>query len=78
MEYRKGIDSRVEGIRVQAEKYQAAIFISAIDERNICGIHSEPPKNVNRMFLSIVPCTKEEAEKFITVWKEFYQKTQKN
>jgi len=40
MEYRKGIDSRVEGIRVQAEKYQAAIFISAIDERNICGIHS--------------------------------------
>jgi len=62
MEYRKGIDSRVEGIRVQAEKYQAAIFISAIDERNICGIHSEPPKNVNRMFLSIVPCSKEESE----------------
>ena len=62
MEYRREIDSKVEGIRIQAEKYQAAIFISAIDERNICGIHSEPPKNVNRMFLSIVPCTTEESE----------------
>jgi hypothetical protein len=62
MKYREALDSRIEGIRVQAEKYQAAIFISTIDERNICGIHSEPPKNIPRMFLSIVPCTKEETE----------------
>jgi len=62
LKYREALDLRIEGIRVQAEKYQAAIFISAIDERNICGIHSEPPKNVPRMFLSIVPCTKEETE----------------
>ena len=30
--------------------------------KNICGVHSEPNRNVPRMLFSIVPCTKEEAE----------------
>jgi hypothetical protein len=61
-EYRKAIDSRIEGIRVQAEKYQAAIFVSNVNNKNVCGIHSEPKIDVPRMLFSIVPCTKEEAE----------------
>ena len=63
-EYRKNLDSRIEGIRIQAEKYQGAIFITNVNNinKNICGIHSEPHINVPRMLFSIVPCTKEEAE----------------
>jgi hypothetical protein len=62
MEYRKAVDSRIEGNRVQANKYQGAIFISNVNNINMCGIHSEPPFNVPRMLLAIVPCTKEEIE----------------
>lgn len=62
MEYRKAIDSRIEGIRVQSEKYQGAIFVSNVDYRNVCGVHSEPKIDGPRMLFSIVPCTKEEAD----------------
>lgn len=62
MEYRKAIDSRIEGIRVQSEKYQGAIFVSNVNNINVCGIHSEPKIDGPRMLFSIVPCTKEEAE----------------
>jgi hypothetical protein len=62
MEYRKAIDSRIEGIRVQSEKYQAAIFVSNTNNLNVCGIHSEPKIDGPRMLFSIVPCTKEEAD----------------
>jgi len=64
LEYRRSLDSRIKGIRVQAEKYQAAIFITHVNDlnKNVCGVHSEPNRNVPRMLFSIVPCTKEEAE----------------
>jgi hypothetical protein len=62
MVYRKALETKLEGLVIQAEKYQAAIFMSSVNTRTTCGIHSEPPKDVPRMFLSIVPCTKEEAE----------------
>jgi hypothetical protein len=62
MEYRKAIDSRIEGIRVQSEKYQGAIFVSDVNKKNVCGVHSEPKIDGPRMLLSIVPCTKEEAD----------------
>lgn len=62
MEYRKALDSRIEGIRVQSEKYQAAIFVSNTNNLNVCGIHSEPKIDGPRMLFSIVPCTKEEAD----------------
>jgi nitrogen regulatory protein PII len=62
MEYRKAIDSRIEGIRVQSEKYQGAIFVSDVNKKNVCGVHSEPKIDGPRMLLSIVPCTREEAD----------------
>jgi hypothetical protein len=64
IEVRKIIDTKIKGERIQSDKYQAAIFISKIEENDkaICGIHSEPPINVPRLFLSIVPATKDEVE----------------
>jgi len=64
IEVRKAIDCKIKGARIQADKYQAAIFISTIKKCDDakCGIHSEPPINVPRLFLSIVPATKDEVE----------------
>jgi hypothetical protein len=64
IEVRKIIDTKIKGERIQSDKYQAAIFISNIKGSDVdkCGIHSEPPINVPRLFLSIVPGTKDEVE----------------
>ena len=64
IEVRKTIDTKIKGERIQSDKYQAAIFISNIKKSDVnkCGIHSEPPINVPRLFLSIVPGTKDEVE----------------
>jgi hypothetical protein len=64
IEVRKAIDCKIKGARIQADKYQAAIFISTIKKCDDvkCGIHSEPPINVPRLFLSIVPATKDEVK----------------
>ncbi len=64
IEVRKAIDCKIKGERIQSNKYQAAIFVSSIKDSDYdkCGIHSEPPINTPRLFLSIVPATKDEVE----------------
>jgi len=66
IEYRKSLSDKVKdiGVDFQVDKYQAAIFIGYHREvyREVCGIHSEPPISEPRMFLSIVPATKEDVE----------------
>ena len=62
IKFRKAITKKAKGKIVQAKKYQAAIFMSFNTDSSMCGIHTEPPFNVPRLFLSITPCTKEEAK----------------
>jgi hypothetical protein len=66
IEYRKSLSDKVKdiGVDFQVDKYQAAIFIGyhAEKQKEICGIHSEPSIIEPRMFLSIVPATKEDLE----------------
>jgi hypothetical protein len=57
-EYRKQMDIKITGNRVQSNNSQAVIFMAGNHET--CGIHSEPPKHKPRMFLSIVPGSVEE------------------
>jgi len=62
IKFRKALTKKAPGKTVQAKKYQAAIFMSFDTDFSMCGIHTEPPFNVPRLFLSIAPCTKEEAK----------------
>ena len=62
IKFRKALTKKATGKIVQAKKYQAAIFMSFNTDSSMCGIHTEPPFNVPRLFLSITPCTKEEAK----------------
>ena len=62
LEYRKALDLKKKGIVTQVEGNQGVIFIAYSKDnfRELCGIHSEPPMDAPRMFLSIVPGTEKE------------------
>lgn len=61
-EHRKHMNDNISGIAIKPTNYQSVIFISG--PREICGIHSEPEMNTPRMFLSIVPGSKNEINKW--------------
>lgn len=62
--YRSTLNEKLEGVRLQANNDQAAIFMAG--DFTTCGIHSEPKKDTWRMFLSIVPGSKEEIQNWQT------------
>ena len=61
IDYRKKMEEEIKGSRIQLEKNQGAIFMARTNEDQLnCGIHSEPPLNETRLFLSILPGSKKE------------------
>ncbi len=71
LEYRKKLDKEIEGERIQLKKNQGAIFMArTVEDQLTCGIHSEPPLHEPRLFLSILPGSKNE----IIDTMEYYKK----
>lgn len=71
LEYRKELADKIKGIRVQLGKNQGAIFMAAHEgNQETCGIHSEPKHDKPRLFLSILPGSKQE----IIDTMEYYKK----
>lgn len=61
-EYRKQMALKIKGDHTQLNNNQAVIFMSGNEK--ICGIHSEPEMHEPRIFLSIVPGSHEEIDKW--------------
>ena len=72
IEHRKKLDQSINGKRIQLNNNQGIIFTAGDFEK--CLIHSEPKEDDNRIFISILPGTKEEIEelknKFENINKE--------
>lgn len=57
---RKYIDENIKGKKIQLTNSQGLIF--AAGDKDKCLIHSEPKQDDNRIFISILPGTKDEIE----------------
>jgi hypothetical protein len=58
MKNRKYIADNIKGTKINITNNQGIIFVAG--NRDNCLIHSEPKMDGNRMFLSILPCSKED------------------
>lgn len=73
MEYRKIIDKALNKYEtIIPTNKQAAIFIAGDNKRG--AMHSEPPHDKKRLFLSVLPGTEDEVKDHASRWKQPYGK----